>query len=354
MSTDPMGLYRAQILELEEHIRMLPRRLEYCVDKFMAISAYLLVTLVGNLWGLFLSKVLQLHPPRFNFSSKLPSPEVTHFKFRRKRWPWSRPQEFHRFSDLPTELRLHIWREIFPPAGAFLLDGRIQSFDRLDPVHFWLPENREPPVTLYINSESRKETRRHYRLTLNNSRHDVILQIIQISYSMSMIMRRKPIWFNPRKDVGFLHIQHFISADFYNFAVKPVKGMDRRSATFRTLALVETEWIRGTEGIWDADLKKPRAKGLRRFPFLEEIWLVGEGGLREDVDKEGQIYHAQRRKENLEEMKRGLNLCFEWENRESLRCRVPNVVLFEDMEAAVGMIPGGGFLAQETSLVRER
>jgi hypothetical protein len=348
MSTDPMGLYRAQILGLEEHIRIPPRRLQYCVDKFMAIFAYLLVTLVGNLWGLFFSKVLQL---RFNFLSKLPSLEVTHFKFRRKRWPWSPPQEFHRFSDLPTELRLLIWREIFPPAGAFLLDGRIQSFDRLDPVHFWLPENREPPVTLYINSESREETRRHYRLAFKHPRHDVILQM---SHSMSMRVRRKPIWFDLRKDVVFLHIWHFISGDFYDFAVKPVKGMDRRSATFRTLALVEIEWIRGTEGIWDTDLKKPRAKGLRRFPVLEEIWLVGEGDSWKDMDKEGQIYHAQRRKENLEEMKRDLNLCFEWENKKSLRCRVPNIVLFEDMEAAVGMIPGGGFLAQETSLVRER
>jgi hypothetical protein len=342
-----VGLYRAQILGLEENIRIPPTRLQYYVDKFKAMFTYLLITLVGNLRKLFFSEVLQLHPPRYDFSSELTSSEVTHFKSRRKPGTWSRPQEFHLFGGLPTELRLHIWRKLFPPAGAFLLKGRRESFDTLGPAHFWLPENREPPVTLYINSESREETRRHYHLTFNRPRHDVILQI---SYSMLMRMRRKEIWFNPLKDVIFSHIQHFISGDFYT----PVKGMDGKSAAVRTLALVKIEWIHGAEGIWDADLKKPRAKGLRRFPVLEEIWLVGEGDSGEDVDEEGQIYHAQRRKENLEELKRDLNLCFEWENRKSFRCRVPNIVLFENMEAAVEMIPGGGFSAEETSLVRER
>jgi len=90
--------------------------------------------------------------------SGLPNPEGLEFDPPKKRWLWTPHQEFHRFSELPTELRLCIWREAFPPAGTFILRADRFSDYYLDDTHLpflCFPENSEPPVTLYVNIESR-------------------------------------------------------------------------------------------------------------------------------------------------------------------------------------------------------
>lgn len=55
---------------------------------------------------------------------------------------------FHRFRQLPTELRLRIWRDCLPAPR----DVRASEID----------ERVNPPITLSINQESRHETLKHY------------------------------------------------------------------------------------------------------------------------------------------------------------------------------------------------
>jgi hypothetical protein len=58
---------------------------------------------------------------------------------------------------LPTELRLKIWRNIFPPPR------RVQ-LGIVDPKKPIIPESPQPPITLFINQESRSETRKYYEI----------------------------------------------------------------------------------------------------------------------------------------------------------------------------------------------
>lgn len=65
-------------------------------------------------------------------------------------------QTFHPFPNLPTELRLKIWRACFPPNRKVVI-----KFLTLDGVKD-ISDEPNPP-TLAINSESREETLLHYR-----------------------------------------------------------------------------------------------------------------------------------------------------------------------------------------------
>jgi hypothetical protein len=68
--------------------------------------------------------------------------------------------DFHHFSELPLELRLHIWRYAFPdPHEVPLSCGHGQP--PLSPY-----KSIFPPITSRINRESRKETWLHYHLLL--------------------------------------------------------------------------------------------------------------------------------------------------------------------------------------------
>lgn len=65
--------------------------------------------------------------------------------------------EFPRFSELPEPVRKRIWRELFPETREIILrvqyrHGKYQTGD------FGFP----PPVTYYVNTESRAETKNHY------------------------------------------------------------------------------------------------------------------------------------------------------------------------------------------------
>jgi hypothetical protein len=66
--------------------------------------------------------------------------------------------EFHRFPDLPVEVRLKIIRMLFPKGREIRL--RVQyRHGEYTKGDFGFP----PPITLWINKESRVETLKHYR-----------------------------------------------------------------------------------------------------------------------------------------------------------------------------------------------
>ncbi|KAK0105182.1 hypothetical protein ONS95_004421 [Cadophora gregata] len=67
-------------------------------------------------------------------------------------------KSFKKFPLLPTELRLRIWRLLFPLGHAIDLDF-IKYFARWDTRHNPIPA---PPITLFINAESRRETFNQY------------------------------------------------------------------------------------------------------------------------------------------------------------------------------------------------
>ncbi|KAI0490613.1 hypothetical protein F4859DRAFT_508412 [Xylaria cf. heliscus] len=64
-------------------------------------------------------------------------------------------QVFHLFGQLPTELRLRIWRYTWEPRTVSLFPATPDSFLRR--------KSRKPlPASAYVNSESRSETLRYY------------------------------------------------------------------------------------------------------------------------------------------------------------------------------------------------
>ncbi|KAE9366469.1 hypothetical protein N431DRAFT_487062 [Stipitochalara longipes BDJ] len=88
------------------------------------------------------------------------------------------------FQNLATEIRLKIWRATFPPprrvdVGIFGLRFREMS----KPSH--------PPISLFVNQESRKETQRHY---------EVIYYDYEIS-SLSKERFKRVTFFSPQRDV---------------------------------------------------------------------------------------------------------------------------------------------------------
>jgi hypothetical protein len=78
------------------------------------------------------------------------------------------PTEFPRLKDLPPELRIQIWLHAFPPGRHFDLDTYV-LFNEMHPKGITFDDHRmpsllnpDPPVTLFVNRESRQENLRHY------------------------------------------------------------------------------------------------------------------------------------------------------------------------------------------------
>jgi hypothetical protein len=231
---------------------------------------------------------------------------------------------------------------MFPPSGAFLLRGRKRCgvpyfhYARIIPK-FWLPGNSELPVTLFINFESRKETKRHYGIACIDYSFQALWPL-----STLMTTRSPPVCFNPSRDVTFLNFKRFLHGHFRAFGSG---DLIPKSRAVRTLALFYIELHWGTTGIWDFKRKEPITKGLQTFTELEKVWLVGK--------KHGHWEDNAMRK-NLEDIKMLLKLCFEWQNMKSGRCGVPNIIVFEDIKDALEEIPGGGLLAQRSSMVKRK
>jgi hypothetical protein len=290
--------------------------------------------------------------------SELPNPEALEFDLPKKRWLWTPPQEFHRFSELPTELRLHIWREAFPPAGAFILRGnRFGDYYYPNDHHLpflWLPENSEPPVTLYVNFESREETMRNYHIM---PRYD----LGHWSFPLSILIKacNMPLYFNPRKDVGFVTFDQF-QAKEWNFVKHYGRGL-RRLALYN----MPFDWVAGMDSDFESDSESGSdsqeqiGEGVQRFRELEEIWLIGRNIPKSALETRSQHEWLEERAKELQ-VKSLVKLAdtlldfFQKEHEKTPSCRVPSIVIFSNMYDAVQKIPGGDESTQNSFLVKRK
>ena len=86
---------------------------------------------------------------------------------------------FPRFQELPTEIRLQVWRDTFPGEVDPTKHRRIPIKFRGDDII----TTAAPPIVFHINRESRSEALRHYQLLFDNI-EDV-----------------NPMYYNPKLDI---------------------------------------------------------------------------------------------------------------------------------------------------------
>ncbi|KAK0122422.1 hypothetical protein ONS95_010658 [Cadophora gregata] len=103
--------------------------------------------------------------------------------------------EFTFFAELPMEIRLVIWRFAFPRSRNIKLDFDVNavkhnlSVGALSNTEVEIEARCPLPVTLYVNSESRKETLKHYTIF---KRHQ--------EYSAPKVFR--PLCYSATRDIG--------------------------------------------------------------------------------------------------------------------------------------------------------
>lgn len=108
----------------------------------------------------FESQNLQRKPPMLKkaetlriFQHELPDPDQQLF--------WQSLLDFPQFNKLPLELRLMVWRRTFPRRTVYLDFWKRRATRHNEDL--WA-STTQPPRTLYVNSESCRETLRYYKV----------------------------------------------------------------------------------------------------------------------------------------------------------------------------------------------
>jgi hypothetical protein len=160
-------------------------------------------------------------------------------------------KHFSLFPDLPTELRLAIWRSILPPPRLFDLQKECLRI-------FHARRSRHPqahlPIALRINRESREETFRHYDIVyVHKPGRGASAKVI-------------PMLFGPRRDMLFIHSVHdFLSRPFIVHSLSlttfyaniPLNGI-------RELTILEARW----------EDKEKFIETMMLFPGLRKLNLI--------------------------------------------------------------------------------
>jgi hypothetical protein len=160
-------------------------------------------------------------------------------------------KHFSLFPDLPTELRLAIWRSILPPPRLFNLE---KECSRL--FHGRRSRHRQShlPITLRINRESREETLLHYDIVYLHKP------------GRGASARVKPMLFGPRRDMVFIHSVH-------DFLSKPYTVYSISLATFRaTIPLNGIRELTILKARWED--KDKFVQALMLFPGLKKVNLI--------------------------------------------------------------------------------
>jgi hypothetical protein len=105
-------------------------------------------------------------------------------------------QQFTVFKELVPELRAKIWRETFPPPRFVRLDWA--EWGRWDKYKDQKPSGPLPPVTLYVNRESRYETLKHYNLIYRGRNP---LPLAQILPEKRDIFPNRFVCLNPTREI---------------------------------------------------------------------------------------------------------------------------------------------------------
>jgi hypothetical protein len=119
-------------------------------------------------------------------------------------------QQFTVFKDLIPELRAKIWRETFPPPRFVRLDWG--EWGRWDKYKDQKPSGPLPPVTLYVNRESRYETLRHYNMIYSG--HNPIPLNLVLPEKRDLFLNRF-VCLNPTREIFAISLDcaHLISYD---------------------------------------------------------------------------------------------------------------------------------------------
>jgi hypothetical protein len=173
------------------------------------------------------------------------------------------------FPKLPLELRLMIWRAVFPRGRMVEIEAQLNSFDYDGPP---------VPSTLMINQESRKETLRHYLLYYQD---DELLQKVPTEASSLRSTRNvhngpRPICYSPGRDLLFLYYwPEHISAT--NALLRLVAEKCEPIGEIRVLATSCFSYFPK----WSGGVPDSNPLGFTIFHDLKEICCVIEPGLNE-------------------------------------------------------------------------
>jgi hypothetical protein len=183
--------------------------------------------------------------------------------------------EFHRFADLPAELRLMIWRAAIP------VDFSNNSIS-VKTYSYTYRGRRAPPKTLSINQESRNETLKYFRR--------VELQQPEISeHSGHKWLRKYPtqlvLWDNATDDltldwwclvsnvthiIKYLNLQPFVDQDTGTISCVKILDIDLQAWNFHYGSYIFGHSITRVLG---AHVMEPIEKKLRYFVGLREVRL---------------------------------------------------------------------------------
>jgi len=148
-----------------------------------------------------------------------------------------------KFSSLPTEIRLMIWRESIEPRILHITSGmitlpdpdlvvdRLAYYGRPDISHVWFKSHEKPPVTLQICRESRAVALKHYVASFRSTTYP--------EHHASK-MKQSAVYFNPELDTVHVvadNCRTGLSDLFYRTHEETAKSI-------RTLAIESQEFSR--------------------------------------------------------------------------------------------------------------
>jgi len=158
---------------------------------------------------------------------------------------------FTRFPNLPIELRLMIWRHAFPPSRRI----KIYYFEEMEMGSTVELGILPLPFTLHVNSESRRETLKHYCVVF---RQDFPHNRTQPQY------KELPLCFDPAKDYLYLPIWSI--------------GMDSQ---FEWIQYLDSKIPGGLEMIRFLEIRNASAQDF--IPDLQPPWDLQFGELKRFV-----------------------------------------------------------------------
>ncbi|KAE9367539.1 hypothetical protein N431DRAFT_444673 [Stipitochalara longipes BDJ] len=174
------------------------------------------------------------------------------------------PRDFLRFPELALEIRLQIWRATFPPPRRVYFDTIACCRDRTRAKA--LPA--DAPVSLYINQESRKETRRHYDIFRNEYKPRCSKGPAEARKSTTFIC--------PERDILVLcSLELFPSPDLFISAIAQFGGrLEGGLEAIRKVEFTSVDWRivfgwNSSEKLWEVIRSLPGLSTLRLAAFEE-------------------------------------------------------------------------------------
>ncbi|KAI9643158.1 hypothetical protein NHQ30_008894 [Ciborinia camelliae] len=268
------------------------------------------------------------HVVNLQLLGELPDHEMELFNTSQR--PDGRLDEFAWFNQLPTEVRCMIWRACFPPGRpVYLQRGYFEYDEDLDRFYvqagsaYVVPQNDcIPPITAFINHESRLETEKFYGMLFqrvsngfnyvkmsrvdrdaaedqglatklrwkqsriddnqyNTANIDQLLPLQEVNKKESFMKHPQRIWFNPETDTAVMDVNALFYCKNSALFLADLFSNDRRRAS--SIRVLE---IRGFGGVDDLEtfVEKYGKNVLLFFQDLIELRFIWHQVWSEDED----------------------------------------------------------------------